>query len=59
MGKIKRKYSIRVQRLNVVTEELKQRITAIAAEVRRYQGPTDSYRQNRPFEIIKSSFLGN
>ena len=45
-----RKYSIRVTRLNVVIEELKQRITAIAANVRRYQGRVDSYRQNRLFE---------
>ena len=33
-----RKCSIRVKRLNVVVEELKQRITAIVAKVRRYQG---------------------
>ena len=33
-----RKYGIRVKRLNVVIEELKHRITAIAAKVRRYQG---------------------
>ena len=32
------KYGIRVKRLNVVVEELKHRITAIAAKVRRYQG---------------------
>ena len=44
-----RKYSIRVKRLNVV-EELKQRITAIAAQVRKYQGRVDSYKQNRLFE---------
>ena len=44
MGKIEKK------RLNVVIEELKQRITAIAAKVRRYQGQVDSYRQNRLFE---------
>ena len=44
-----RKYSIRVKRLNVVIEELKQRITAITAKVRRYQGRIDSYRQNRLF----------
>ena len=31
-----RKYGIRVKRLNVVIEELKQRSTAIAAKVRRY-----------------------
>ena len=30
-------YSIRVKQLNVVIEELKHRITAIAAKVRRYQ----------------------
>ena len=41
--KLERKYSIRVKRLNVVVEELKQRITAIAAKVRRYQGRVDSY----------------
>ena len=28
---------------------MKQRITAIAAKVRRYQGPVDSYSQNRLF----------
>ena len=44
--RLERKYSIGVKRLNVVIEELKQRITAIAAKVRRYQGWVDSYRQN-------------
>ena len=44
--RLERKYSIRVKKLNVVIEELKQRITAIAAKVRRYQGWVDSYRQN-------------
>ena len=48
--RLERKYSIRVKRLNVVIEEFKQRITAIAAKVRRYQGRVDSYRQNRLFE---------
>ena len=43
------KYSIRVKRLNIVIEELKQRITVIAAKVRRYQGQVDGYRQNRLF----------
>ena len=45
--RLERKYSIRVKRLNLVIEELKQRITAIAAKVRRYQERVDSYRQNR------------
>ena len=50
------KYSIGVKRLNVVIEELKQRITAIAAKVRRYQGRVDSYRQNRLFENNQRQF---
>ena len=48
--RLERKYSIRAKRLNVTIEELKQRITAIVAKVRRYQGRVDSYRQNRLFE---------
>ena len=54
--RLERKYSIRVKRLNVVVEELKQRITAIAAKVTRYQGRVDSYRQNRLFENNQRQF---
>ena len=57
--RLERKYSIRVKRLNVVVEELKQRITAIAAKVRRYQGWVDSYIQNRLFENNQRHFIGN
>ena len=53
--RLERKYN-RVKRLNVVVEELKQRITAIAAKVRRYQGRVDSYRQNRLFENNQRQF---
>ena len=56
--RLERKYSIRVKRLNVVIEELKQRITAIAAKVRRCQGRVDSYRQNRLFENNQRQFYG-
>ena len=54
--RLEKKNSIRVKRLNVVIEELKQRITAIAAKVRRYQGWVDSYRQNRLFENNQTQF---
>ena len=54
--RLERKYSIRVKRLNVVIEELKQRITAIATKVRRYQEWVDSYRQNRLFENNQRQF---
>ena len=54
--RLERKYSIRVKRWNVVIKELKQRITGIAAKVRRYQGQVDSYRQNRLFENNQRQF---
>ena len=54
--RLERKYSIRVNRLNVVIEELKQRTTAIPAKVRRYQERADSYRQNRLFANNQRQF---
>ena len=54
--RLERKYSIRVKRLNVVIEELKQMISVIAAKVRRYQRRVDSYRQNRLFENNQRQF---
>ena len=36
---------------------MKQRITAIAAKVRRYQGRLDSYRQNRLFGSNQRQFF--
>ena len=54
--RLERMDSIRVERLNVVIQELKQRITVIAAKVRRYQGRLDSYRQNRLFENNQTQF---
>ena len=54
--RLETKYGIRVKRLNDVIEELKQRITAIAPKVRRYQGRVDSYRQNRLSENNQRQF---
>ena len=42
--------------MNVVIEDLKQQNTAIAANVRRYQGRVDSYRQNRLFQNNQRQF---
>ena len=42
--------------MNVIIEELKQRINVIASKVRRYQGRVDSYRQNRLFENNQRQF---
>ena len=57
--RLERKYSIRVKRLNVVVEELKQRITAITAKVRRYQGRVVAIDKTDYLKIIKGSFIGN
>ena len=55
--RLERKYSIGVKRLNVVIEQLNQRITATAEKVRRYQGQVDSSRQNRLFENNRRQFF--
>ena len=54
--RLERKYSIRVKGLNVVIEETKQRITAIAAKFRRYQRQVGGYRQNRLFQNNQRQF---
>ena len=52
------KYSITVKRLNLVIEELKERITAIPAKGRRYQGQVDRTDKTDYMKIIKGSFIG-
>ena len=53
---LERKYNIRVKILGVVIEELKQKIIAIAAKVRRYQERVDRFRQNRMFQNNQRQF---
>ena len=55
-GRLERRYSIKVKRFNVAIKELKQRITAFAAKVRRYHLLVDSHRQNRLFENNQRQF---
>ena len=47
---LKKKYNIARKGLNRVVEELKQRLTAQAAKLKRYEDRQDQYRQNRMFE---------
>ena len=42
--------------MNVLVEELKQRINDIAAKARRYQGRVDRYKQNSLFENNQRQF---
>ena len=43
------KYNVKQKGLNVVIEELKQRIIAISAKIKRYEGRINQYQQNRMF----------
>ena len=47
---IEKKHSVRKKGMNVVTEELKQRVTAKAAKLRRFEQRANQYRQNRMFQ---------
>ena len=53
---LERKYSIRVKTMGVIFEELKQRIVAIAANIRRYQERVDTSTQNRMFQNNQRQF---
>ena len=50
------KYNIKLKTLSVVIEELKQRVVAITAKVRRYQERVDSFRQIRMFQNNQRQF---
>ena len=47
---LKKKYNIARKGLNRVVEELKQRLTAQAAKLKRYEDRQNQYRQNRMFK---------
>ena len=56
---LERKYSIRVKTLGLVTEEMKERIVAIAAKVRRYQEGQIGSVKTKCFRINRGSFMRN
>ena len=53
---LERKYSIRVKALGIAVEELKRRIVAIAAKVRRHYKRVGRFRQNRMFQNNQRQF---
>ena len=60
MGKIrKKKNSIRIKRLNVLIEELKQRIDAIAAKFKGIRDWLIGIDKTDYLKIIKDSFIRN
>ena len=44
--KLEMKYNIRRKRLNIVREEMKQRIKAVSAEIKRFNSRINQYQQN-------------
>lgn len=44
------RYKVTKKGINVVIEELKQRVVAKAAKVKRYDGRVEQYRQNRMYQ---------
>ena len=50
LAQIGQKYKVQEKRLKVVIEELKQRVTAKASKLRRYDQRIKQYRQNRMFQ---------
>ena len=53
---LERKYNLKTKGLTVVTEELKQRVIAKKAKVRRYEQRKKKYRQNRLFSVDQKRF---
>ena len=47
---LERKYLVKKKGINVVIEELKQRIKAVQHKIKRYEDRTEQYKQNRMFE---------
>ena len=51
MDYIDKKYRVREKSVSVVVEELKQRVVAKAAKVKRYEARNEQQRQNKLFEV--------
>ena len=47
---LKSQYRVKTKGLAVVTEELKQRVTAVGKKIKRYESRREQYRQNRLFQ---------
>ena len=55
--RMERRYNIRRKRLNIVMEEMKQRIKAVGAKVKRFNSRINQYQQNQMF--VKDGFFND
>ena len=55
--RLEKKYNIRRKRLNIVREEMKQRIKALGAKIKRFNSRINQYQQNRMFVKNQGRFF--
>ena len=55
--RLEKRYNIRRKRLNIVREEMKQRIKALGAKIKRFNSRINQYQQNRMFVKNQGRFF--
>ena len=55
--RLERRYNIRRKRLNIVREEVKQRIKVVGAKIKRFSSRINQYQQNRMFVNTQGRFF--
>ena len=58
-ARLERKYNIRRKRLNIIREEIKQRIEAVGAKIKRFNSRINQYQQNRMFLNNQGRFFND
>ena len=57
ISKLERKFSVKGKSIEVVYEEVRQRLVAVRAKLKKYDNRTEQYRQNRLFESNQKKFF--
>ena len=55
--RLERRYNIRRKRLNIVREELKERINAVGTKTKRFNSRINQYQQNQLFDNNQGRFF--
>ena len=57
ISKLERRFNVKRKGLEVVQEEVRERLVAAGAKLERYDNRTEQYRQNRLFESNQKRLL--
>ena len=57
ISKLERRFNVKRKGVEVVQEEVRQRLVAVRAKLERYDNRTEQYRQNRLFESNQKRLL--